>query len=146
MAVVDKQGNIISIVRNHECSFGEGPLMTIQGGGTYGTGDIAGGNTNILFDISSGEFVSSYGSLVGAIRPCAGGPTPWGSWLSAEENFSVDQFGFEHGWLFDVPGFGISDGVPIKAAGRFNHEAAAVDPQTGGKLISEAMVLTKCYQ
>lgn len=87
MGVADKQGNIISIVRNHRCSLGEGPLMTIQGGGTYGTGDIAGGNTNILFDISSGEFVSSYGSLVGAIRPCAGGPTPWGSWLSAEETF-----------------------------------------------------------
>ena len=133
MAVVDKQGSVISIVRDHECSLDEGPLMDLGGEGTYGSGAIAGGNTNIFFDIARKEWVGSYGSLVGAIRPCAGGPTPWGSWLSAEENFSTDHDGFDHGWLFDVPGFGISDGVPIKYAGRFNHEAAAVDPQTGGK-------------
>lgn len=83
MAVSDKQGNIISLVRNHECSLGEGPLLQLEGG-TYGSGDIAGGNTNIYFDISSGEFVGSHGSLVGAIRPCAGGATPWGSWLSVK--------------------------------------------------------------
>ena len=39
--------------------------------------------------------------------------------------------GFNHGYCFEVPGFGIGDPRPIRGMGRFSHEACAVDPATG---------------
>jgi secreted PhoX family phosphatase len=74
-------------------------------------------------------------SLSGTIRNCAGGITPWGSWLTCEEDVSKPgpRINKEHGWVFEVPASatGPVDPVPLKAMGRFNHEAACVDPATG---------------
>ena len=132
MAVVAKQGNTIALVRNHELSAGEGNQCLVDGG-MY-NGDEYGGTTNLLFDFLKGEFDKSYTSLGGTIRNCAGGPTPWSSWVTCEETFHVwgeREDGFNHGYVFDVPGFGISNAVPVRAAGRFAHEAVAIDPNTG---------------
>ncbi|WP_420453201.1 alkaline phosphatase PhoX [Ilumatobacter sp.] len=132
MAVVAKRGRDICLVRNHELSQGESAQAIVEGG-TYNP-DEYGGTTNLVFDTVAGRFTDSYTSLGGTIRNCAGGPTPWSSWISCEETFhpwgSRDD-GVNHGYVFDVPGFGISDGRAITAAGRFSHEAVAVDPKTG---------------
>ena len=81
------------------------------------------------------ELVDEFVSLAGTITNCAGGPTPWGSWLSCEEDVRGLEAGFDkpHGYVFEVPvsATGPVDPVPLKEMGRFVHEAAAVDPKTG---------------
>ena len=45
-------------------------------------------------------------SLVGTVRNCAGGLTPWGSWLSCEETLesaSATGYAQDHGYIFEVP-------------------------------------------
>ncbi len=79
--------------------------------------------------------VKDFISINGTSINCAGGPTPWGSWLTCEETTEGKQIGWEqeHGYIFEIPASadGPVEAVPLKAMGRFVHEAVAVDPETG---------------
>ena len=89
----------------------------------------------------SGAFVKAWASLCGTTRNCAGGPTPWGSWLTCEETLveprPANRFRQTHGYVFEVPSEGAATAVPLKGLGRFVHEAIAIDPSTGIVYLTE---------
>jgi len=102
----------------------------------YEKGPINGGTTTVVYDTKQQRVVRHFLSLIGTEHNCAGGPTPWGTWISCEESVSPknEEHVQYHGYNFEVPAsaeIGIDKPVPLKAMGRFNHEAVAVDPKSG---------------
>ena len=149
MGCIALRGGRHALVRNHELSPQHARRGAFGGGrGTgaafdrNGSGDpLPGGTTTLVIDDASGRLLSQHLSLSGTIRNCAGGTTPWGSWLTCEEDTTRAGNGVsqDHGWVFEVPAAarGRVDPVPLRAMGRFNHEAAAVDPRTGIVYLTE---------
>jgi hypothetical protein len=140
----------VALVRNHELKPEDGRDGPFRGGGGAGVAGydrgangipLPGGTTTIVYDWRAGRIEAQYLSLVGTIRNCAGGITPWGSWLTCEEDVSRagSGLGRDHGWVFEVAAArrGLADPLPLTAMGRFNHEAAAVDPRTGIVYLTE---------
>lgn len=95
-----------------------------------------GGTSTLIYNEQTQTVEKHYLSLVGTYRNCAGGVTPWNSWLTCEEDTNVkgEVIEKDHGYVFEVPASvetGMAAPEPIIAMGRFNHEAVAVDPTTG---------------
>ncbi|MEX1368675.1 MAG: alkaline phosphatase PhoX [Nannocystaceae bacterium] len=129
MACFDGPDGNWVLMRNHEAG-----LFDVLNG-AYGLGEAPpqaydanafGGVTRVVIDPRTMSRVSSNLVLTGTARNCAGGPSPWG-WLSCEESV-VDG----HGYVFACPIDATSVAEPdrIVGYGRFNHEAAAIDPDT----------------
>lgn len=153
-----KKGRVI-VVRNHENSpdrsengaFGNANelLDKINADKFYDYGKkktpSLGGTTTFVYDPGSGKIEKQFLSLAGTARNCAGGPTPWNSWLTCEETtFKAGAYEGnaekDHGYVFEVKAtekIKLSDPSPIKDMGRFNHEAVAVDPRTGIVYLTE---------
>ncbi|HVF31902.1 MAG TPA: alkaline phosphatase PhoX, partial [Acidimicrobiales bacterium] len=117
----------VHLVRNHE----KGNGTPFADAGSVYDPTSSGGTTTLVFDPDEGRLVDSYASLSGTIRNCAGGPTPAGSWLSCEETTQVNPGDVRHGYVFEVPSSGLAGAEPLRAMGRFSHEATATDPMTG---------------
>ncbi len=150
MAAFPGKGDEVVVVRNHEVSAGSSSgqgafgrrnelLNKINKDRFYDSGKKSpclGGTSTFVYDTRKKAVVRQFLSLAGTIRNCAGGPTPWNSWITCEETVvkSGGNLARDHGWCFDVPATDqpeLADPVPLKAMGRFNHEAVAVDPDTG---------------
>jgi secreted PhoX family phosphatase len=85
-----------------------------------------GGVTRLVLNAKTLERVSSNYVLTGSLRNCAGGASPWG-WLSCEESVEPG-----HGYVFRcrTDAAQLASAEKLSGYGRFNHEAACVDPQT----------------
>lgn len=79
----------------------------------------SGGAGAIRFS-SAGAITGAYRILSGTRQNCAGGSTPWNTWLSCEE--------VSLGYVYETDPWGVGAAVRRDAMGRFKHEAAAADP------------------
>jgi secreted PhoX family phosphatase len=118
------------LLRNHELAATHtslGPYFPGQSAPpqAYDAAEL-GGVTRVVVDAATGDRIASNLVLVGTARNCAGGLSPWG-WLTCEETTAAG-----HGYVFvcSADATGVRKPKRIPAYGRFNHEAAAVDPAT----------------
>jgi secreted PhoX family phosphatase len=131
------------LVNNHEIRepFGTALPVPHLGRLTYDPG-AAGGCTIVEVD-GAGQRIRESVGVAGTRTNCAGGQTPWNTWLTCEEVDSLagaDGFQRDHGYVFEVDPFDRGanlDPQPIRALGRFEHEAAAVDPRSGDIYLTE---------
>ncbi len=161
MATFEGPDGLTILVRNHE-------LMPFEGPGAFGKfnelfgkidpekvydrgGDKLphrGGTTTLIYDTREQKVVRDFLSLAGTTRNCAGGPTPWNSWITCEETVirpgektdSDSLIEQDHGYCFEVPATAeasLAPAIPLIDMGRFNHEAVAVDPETGIVYLTE---------
>jgi len=131
------------LVRNHEIN-GPGPVF---GKARKAYDKMAQGGTMTLDVTPHAQRFDSWVSTNGTQMNCAGGATPWGSWLTCEETVNGPDVGNDfsggdntlleqqHGYVFEVPSsWGPGEhrkAKPIRSAGRFAHEAVDIDPNTG---------------
>ena len=147
-----KFGNELRIVRNHEVAGGSLPHENFGiGKGNHYDDTAGGGTTTLVINPKTREIERDFVSLSGTLINCAGGRTPWGSWISCEETTLGQTVrtrpdgrksgGFKkpHGYCFEVPARANSTvtPVPLKAMGRFVHEAIAVDKKSGIVYLTE---------
>lgn len=144
--------NELRIVRNHEVAGGRVPKEGAGiGAANHYDPTAGGGTTTLIINPKTREIVRDFVSLSGTLINCAGGTTPWGSWISCEETTlgqterttrdgkKIGGFAKPHGYCFEVSASANSavTPVPLKAMGRFEHEAVAVDAKTGVVYLTE---------
>lgn len=145
MAAFGGPNGTVRLVRNHEIDGHHAAFASDAYDPTAG-----GGTVNLVFDPGPGRLVASYPSLAGTVRNCAGGATPWGTWISCEETTDglIDGYGQKHGYCFEVPAGAAAPvrALPLRGLGRFKHEAVCVDRGSGDVYLTEDQATAGFYR
>ena len=113
MAAFKVRGEL-RVVRNHEITNGKLPVAGSPIGANPYDETAGGGATTLVINPKTREIVRDFVSLSGTLVNCAGGATPWGSWISCEETTlgpalrtlkdgkKIGGFAKPHGYCFEV--------------------------------------------
>jgi len=132
----------LMLIRNHELGTTAPSNLRLVNAPTYdnsGTGNLPAGGCTILV-VRDGNLVEVRPGIGGTQTNCAGGPTPWGTWLTCEETTAnrTAAGGRKHGYVFEVStNPDETTARPIIGMGRCSHEAACVDPTTNFVYLTE---------
>ena len=131
--VIARGGEIVAASNHtwHPAADGGAVFTTDDGGWVYVSNSevLQGGGVGAIRFSASGDIVDAYPILAGTTMNCAGGPTPWGTWLSCEEVL--------RGRVWECDPLGESEAVVRPALGVFTHEAVAIDPTHNEMYLTE---------
>ena len=96
------------------------------------------GGAGALRFAADGSIESAYPVLHGTKWNCAGGATPWHTWLSCEEHRA--------GFVWECDPFRAGQGIARPGLGKFPHEAAAIDPTTSIVYLTEDDYDSRLYR
>ena len=138
------------LILNHECDAGDEFGVPHRAGTVYDLGATGGGGCTVVRTDGNGRNLGQSVGLSGTIANCAGGPTPWGTWWTCEDataragdtwehedTGATGVYRKDHGYVFEVFGDGHAAPFPLRALGRYDHEACAISKDRRHVFLSE---------